>query len=173
MPAGVRPTPARVRETIFNILATQLRGAQVLDLYAGSGSLGIEALSRGAHSVVFVERQERAMRILQTNLSELGAQPQTRVERAEARTWQVRARRLGRKFDLAFVDPPYRSLGQPDAWPKLLAALKPLLNINSVAYCEAVQYPPATATSTWRIIRRGHCGEVRWIMLRPIPPGTS
>jgi 16S rRNA (guanine966-N2)-methyltransferase len=100
---GLRPTPDRVRETLFNWLAPLIEGARCLDLFAGSGALGIEALSRGAAEVVFVERQPLAVRQLRQNLAQLG-QASAQVIQADALVW------LGgqsRPFDVVFLDPPF------------------------------------------------------------------
>jgi 16S rRNA (guanine966-N2)-methyltransferase len=100
---GLRPTPDRVRETLFNWLAPVLPGARCLDLFAGSGALGIEALSRGAAEVVFVERQPQAVRALRENLGRLNAQG-ARVEAAEALAW---LRQPGTPFEIVLLDPPF------------------------------------------------------------------
>lgn len=107
-PGGVRPTSDRVREALFSLLG-ELCGLRVLDLYAGSGALGIEAISRGAESAVFVDRALTSLRVLQANLDSLGISERARVLRGDA---QGCVRRLGRareRFDLVFVDPPYAS----------------------------------------------------------------
>lgn len=105
---ATRPTADRVRESLFNVLAPLIADADVLDLFAGSGALGIEALSRGARSAVFVESDQGAVRVLRQNVSALGL-----VERAEVRPTSVATalRQLegtGRAFDVILLDPPYR-----------------------------------------------------------------
>jgi 16S rRNA (guanine966-N2)-methyltransferase len=99
----LRPTPDRVRETLFNWLAPVLPGARCLDLFAGSGALGIEALSRGAAKVVFVERQPLAVRALRDNLARLNAET-ARVEAVDALAW---LRQPGTPFEIVFLDPPF------------------------------------------------------------------
>jgi 16S rRNA (guanine966-N2)-methyltransferase len=114
----VRPTTDRVREAIFNALTSlrAVRGATVVDLFAGSGALGIEALSRGAAAVTFVERDAAALRAIRTNLEGTGlAGPAATVVRADAVRWLDGAA----PFDLALLDPPYAF----DGWPDLLARL--------------------------------------------------
>jgi 16S rRNA (guanine966-N2)-methyltransferase len=96
-----RPTADRVREALFSMLG-DVSGARVLDLYAGSGALGIEALSRGAHSAVFVERDPRAVAVIERNLASLGLEEQ--VVRQDAVRFLARAEGT---FDLVFCDPPY------------------------------------------------------------------
>ncbi len=105
--SGTRPTSDRVREALFAVL-TDVRGARVLDLFAGSGALGIEALSRGAAKVVFVERDGGAVRALKDNLTALGIEPvDAEVRHAEALRALDGARTREETYDLVFIDPPY------------------------------------------------------------------
>ena len=104
----IRPTPDRVRETLFNWLAARLPGARCLDLFAGSGALGLESLSRGAAHVTFVERDAAAARELRARLSEWGAT--RRRGRARGRVALSRRWRAGSQpFDIVFLDPPFDS----------------------------------------------------------------
>ncbi|HLY43318.1 MAG TPA: 16S rRNA (guanine(966)-N(2))-methyltransferase RsmD [Terracidiphilus sp.] len=108
-PAGLatRPTSDRLRETLFNVLAARIAGASFLDLYAGSGSVGIEALSRGAAHVGFVERAGPPLKVLRGNLERLGLASGFRVQ-AESVVGFLRGPRIGAaEFDLVFLDPPY------------------------------------------------------------------
>jgi 16S rRNA (guanine(966)-N(2))-methyltransferase RsmD len=102
---GLRPTSDRLRETLFNILAGRLAGAWVLDGYAGTGAVGIEALSRGAARVVFVERDARAARLVAENLAHCGVADGCAIIRADIA--RVRHPGGGRPFDLILLDPPY------------------------------------------------------------------
>jgi 16S rRNA (guanine966-N2)-methyltransferase len=108
----IRPTPDRVRETLFNWLQPNIEGARCLDLFAGSGALGIEALSRGADSAVLVERNPCVATYLQATLAALGASA-GEVRKLDA---QAFLRSAGQPFDLVFLDPPFAQ-----------AALEPLL----------------------------------------------
>jgi 16S rRNA (guanine(966)-N(2))-methyltransferase RsmD len=99
-----------VREALFSMLGTQVVDARVLDLFAGSGALGLEALSRGASEVTFVDSAPAAIRALRTNLETLGAE--AIVERRDARSFLGRASAAGRQYDLVFLDPPYRLAGR-------------------------------------------------------------
>ena len=101
---GLRPTADRVRETLFNWLQGRVAGARVLDLFAGSGALGLEALSRGAAEAVFVERAAPAVRALRDNLRLLGLAERARVVQGEARRYLAGA---SGPFDLVFLDPPF------------------------------------------------------------------
>ena len=101
-----RPTSDRVRENVFNIVAPWVEDARVLDVYAGSGAMGLEALSRGAASVVFVESDADAVRAIERNLDKLRLTGAT-IVRADASTGLAQEATAGRKYDLVLVDPPY------------------------------------------------------------------
>ncbi|MBO8142226.1 MAG: 16S rRNA (guanine(966)-N(2))-methyltransferase RsmD [Firmicutes bacterium] len=105
---STRPTPERVRESLFNILGPWLASARVLDLFAGTGALGIEALSRGACEAVFVERDARAVRVIRANLDHTGLSGRALVRTGDVFREIVRLSREGRTFDLVLADPPYR-----------------------------------------------------------------
>ncbi len=106
---ATRPTSDRVRESLFNILSYRIRGANVLDLFAGTGALGIEALSRGAKSAVFVDESKDALSVIRRNLEDCKLMEKARIIR-----WNI-ARNLNcltayeKQFDLVFMDPPYHS----------------------------------------------------------------
>ncbi len=113
-PSGrtTRPTSDRVKEALFSMLGP-LEGERVLDLFAGSGALGIEALSRGAAAAVFVERDARAARVLAENLELLGlGSERAEIRRTEAITALSRAREGEETYDLVLIDPPYRLAGE-------------------------------------------------------------
>jgi len=103
---ATRPTSDRVRENVFNIVAPWVEDARVLDLYAGSGAMGLEALSRGAAAVVFVEADRDAVRAIERNLDRLRLKGAT-VVRAGATTGLMQEAAAGRKYDLVLADPPY------------------------------------------------------------------
>ena len=104
---GLRPTSDRLRETLFNILGPSIHGARVLDGYAGTGAIGIEALSRGAAAVTFVERDPRAVKLIETNLSALGAGDAAKPVIIRAGLADAVTRLGGQVFDLIILDPPY------------------------------------------------------------------
>lgn len=101
-----RPTTDKVKESIFNIVQFDIEGRKVLDLFAGTGQLGIEALSRGAEKCVFVDRSREAVKVIQENLKTTGFESQSRVAAGDALSFLTSCRE---KFGLAFLDPPYAS----------------------------------------------------------------
>lgn len=103
----IRPTSDRVRESLFNVLTARVPGAAFLDLFAGSGAVGIEALSRGAASCVLVELVTSHLRIIEENLRTAGLSAGAEVIRRDARSAVHDLARRGRRFDLIFIDPPY------------------------------------------------------------------
>ncbi len=115
---GLRPTPDRVRETLFNWLAPVVHGAVVLDAFAGAGALGFEAASRGAGTVTLVERDPRVAALLRSQAAELASTDSLRVVTADVLTW-LREQPQSR-FDLVFIDPPY---ARPELRTGLLQAL--------------------------------------------------
>jgi 16S rRNA (guanine966-N2)-methyltransferase len=108
-PAGLatRPTSDRLRETLFNVLAPRIAQATFLDLYAGSGAVGLEALSRAARSVVFVERAPVALKALRANLTRLGLVSGFDIESGSVSAYLWRRRDSAEGFDIVFLDPPY------------------------------------------------------------------
>lgn len=110
-PAGLatRPTSDRLRETLFNVLAPRIRGARFLDLYAGSGAVGIEAVSRGAENVVLVERAVPALKVLRGNLEKLRVRSGVQVEAVSVGAFLRRVRPEAMQFDVVFLDPPYEA----------------------------------------------------------------
>jgi 16S rRNA (guanine966-N2)-methyltransferase len=147
---ATRPTADRVREALFSILGERVRDARVLDLFAGSGALGLEALSRGARAVTFVERAPAALKALRENLTALGADAV--VERAEALRWLRGAPGAVRQYDLVFLDPPYRraaELGAP-----LSELLPPVLAPGALVVAESDRRAPLELTITQTDERR-------------------
>ena len=121
---GTRPFGDRVKQTLFAVLEPDLAGATVLDLYAGSGAAGIEALSRGARHATFVERDAAAVRVIAANLARARVADRASVVRADVPGWLRGAGLAAGPFAVAVVDPPY---GQPDLLAETLEALGPLL----------------------------------------------
>ncbi len=161
--SGVRPPPDAVREQVFNILAGRLAGATVADLYAGSGSLGLEALSRGAARVEFVERSRRIAAGLRQAAAGLGAAGSMRVHAADAAGWLKR--QPPASFSLAFADPPYAAMAAPGARDLLLALLLRTIAPGGIAYLEGPTVA-ADGSGRWNIIRSGACGSASWMLLQ-------
>jgi 16S rRNA (guanine966-N2)-methyltransferase len=128
-----RPTSDRLRETLFNVISQQVPGSKFLDLYAGSGAVGIEALSRGAEVVYAVESNKKAVRIIEQNLNSLGITEQFELIDSDVATG---LRQLsGTEFDIVFVDPPYREHGAYEQAFRLLGDLK-LLAPDAIVIAE-------------------------------------
>jgi 16S rRNA (guanine966-N2)-methyltransferase len=163
---GLRPTPDRVRETLFNWLRWDVEGARCLDLYAGSGALGLEAASRGAARVVQVERDPRVAENLERNRRLLNADTVTVVRSEVGRFLEGRAE----PFDLAFLDPPFR-LGLVAPSCQALETgdwLAPRAKIYIETELGALDgLPPA-----WQTLRSGKAGEVRYYLLERNPDRT-
>lgn len=153
--AGLRPTPDRVRETLFNWLGQRLAGLSCVDLFAGSGALGFEARSRGAARVVLVERDRRVFEQLRRTAAELGGEG-IEIVNADALAWLALP---GERYDVAFVDPPYASgLAAP-----ALAALEARLNPGARVYVEAPA-DFAAPSARWARLREGAAGAVRFAL---------
>ncbi|HET7369689.1 MAG TPA: 16S rRNA (guanine(966)-N(2))-methyltransferase RsmD [Gammaproteobacteria bacterium] len=152
---GLRPTPDRVRETLFNWLAPRLPGAQCLDLFAGSGALGFEALSRGAGRAVFVERDRDVAHNIQANLDQLDA------ARGEVTDQGAQAYLAGKPepFDIVFLDPPFGSGLLEETLPQLPGRLRPDARIY-IEYPAGASQPPMPAG--WRMLRESRAGQVRF-----------
>ncbi len=136
--AATRPTSDRVREALFSILADRVGGARVLDLFAGSGALGLEALSRGADSVTFVDDAAPAIRAVKANLAALDAA--ATVRQTDALRFLAAASGNGAQYDLIFLDPPYRH-AERLAHP-LSEALPAVLAPGAVAVAESDRRAP-------------------------------
>jgi 16S rRNA (guanine966-N2)-methyltransferase len=157
---GLRPTPDRVRETLFNWLGQDLSGASTLDLYAGSGALTLEAQSRGARLSVAVDRSRDVIKALRHAADTIGmAGVETHVGDAAAFLG-----REARRFDVVFLDPPFAD----DSWAALFDALPPRLADNARVYAEAgmrLAPPPG-----WATLRHAKAGHVHYHLLALAPP---
>ncbi|MGN2249261.1 16S rRNA (guanine(966)-N(2))-methyltransferase RsmD [Frateuria sp. GZRe14] len=156
---GLRPTPERVRETLFNWLAPVIGGVQALDLCAGTGALGIEALSRGAAAVRFVERDARAATALRENLARLKTEGTVTVADAAAFLEGAPV-----PFGLVFLDPPFAA----DLWPVLAQRLEERgwLTAQAWIYVESPRDQVPSLPSNWALHREGRAGEVRHALYR-------
>jgi 16S rRNA (guanine966-N2)-methyltransferase len=156
---GLRPTPDRVRETLFNWLAPVIAGAHCLDLFAGTGALGIEALSRGAAAVDFVEADAPLARLLRENLERL-KQSAGRVIHGDALRFLAETHA---RYDVVFLDPPF-SAGLWDAAAQALETHGCLR--ESWIYVEAPLDASVHVPANWTLHRDGHAGAVRYELYR-------
>jgi 16S rRNA (guanine966-N2)-methyltransferase len=163
---GLRPTPDRVRETLFNWLGQDLAGLCCLDLFAGSGALGLEAASRGAQQVWLVETDRRALRSIGEVIARLAA-TQVRLVAGDALSALTQAQSTGQRFDLVFLDPPF---GQ--GWlDKVMPRLATVLADDARIYIEAEQALSADQIkqwlgSDWSAIKADRAGQVFYHLLR-------
>ena len=153
---GLRPTPDRVRETLFNWLGQDLTGKHCLDLFAGSGALGFEAASRGAKHVTMVERDAAALQALRANSEALQATA-VEVVRADALEFLKNHRS---RYDVVFLDPPFAD----DCWPQLLTGVPAILAHGGLVYCERAQ--ALDALQGWDVVKSGRAGQVSHQLLK-------
>jgi len=165
---AIRPTPDRVRETLFNWLQQYLSGARCMDLFAGSGALGLEALSRGASRVVFVDTSSDAIIALRDNVTRFGAAGAEFVVNDAQR--QVRS--PGGPFDVVFLDPPFDS-GLAGSLLASLAASHCLAR-GALVYVELPRRTPLPGLPDgWSVHRQGQAGEVGYYLLSTTAQGLS
>lgn len=171
---AIRPTQDRVREALFNILAPEMAGAEFLDLFAGSGAVGIEALSRGAASATFVERSRLHLESLNANLRSLDSGGlSTSVIAADVYRWI--ASYSGPGFTIAFADPPY-ALGEERGYASVLAALaaRGVVRPDGLFIAEMTSVQRAEETPGWDLLRDRTYGKTRLsIWRRLIEPKTQ
>lgn len=163
---GVRPTPDRVRQTVFDWLAPRIEGARCLDLFAGSGALGLEALSRGAGSVRFVETGREQIAKISAAVAQLGGSDRAEVRLADAMIELAHPKDV---FDVVFLDPPYASGLLERALPLLPRLLKPDARI----YVEwpGEERPPTPEGYTW--LREKSAGRVSFGLLTHTQEGRA
>ena len=156
---GLRPSADRVRETLFNWLGQDLSGKRCLDLFAGSGALGFEALSRGAASLVMVEKSRKVCAALRRNAELLGAK-NLQLHCADALEFATAAADdADARFDVVFLDPPFDSTLLAQALP----LLRPLLRPGARVYVEsAAAFAPSDG---WRVLRQGRAGQVHYTLV--------
>jgi len=158
--ADLRPTPDRMRETLFNWLGQDLTGKTCLDLFAGSGALGFEAASRGAKQVVMVERDAQIFRALQATQTLLGA-GQVELARADALAFlQSDARR----YDVVFLDPPYHL----NLLPRVLPLLPGHLASGACVYLESDRQPELP--EGYEVLRQSRAGRVHGLQIKWVRP---
>jgi 16S rRNA (guanine(966)-N(2))-methyltransferase RsmD len=200
---GLRPTPDRVRETLFNWLGATVEGATVLDLFAGTGALGFEAASRGAQRVTMVEADPVAWRSLCRIRERLHCEHQVEIVRADAHRWLATAAERGLRFDLILLDPPFGR-----GWiAAVMAQIRWLIAAGGRVYVEAESPWPVTpsqltgppghqasalpgraagyasgekalvdqrfAVADWQVVRAARAGQVHYHLLEPAPPSGA
>jgi 16S rRNA (guanine966-N2)-methyltransferase len=160
---GLRPTPDRVRETLFNWLQADLPGSRCLDLFAGTGALGLEAASRGAAAVLLVDRSPRAVAHLRSLVSTLGDDGRVRVLESEGLVFLESIRE---RFDVVFLDPPFGAglVGPACDLLQRCGVVSP----GGCVYVESELDPPALGLpGPWLVHRSGRAGAVRYYLVRP------
>ena len=162
----IRPTTDQVKEALFNIVQFEVAGCEFLDLFAGSGAVGLEALSRGAKSVTFVERERRHLAVLKENVGGFRV-PSTAVDVVAADAYRWIERYAGPGFTIGFADPPY-ALGEEKGYASVLATLAARGVIREgglfIAEMTAVQKPEETPG--WELVRDRTYGKTRICMWR-------
>ena len=173
VPSGdaVRPTQDRVREALFSMLQFELQGANVLDLVAGSGSVGLEALSRGASRATFVELAPRHAACLQANIAAVGAGARCTVVKADVYAWLAAA--AGCAFDVAYADPPYE-LGAEKGYARVLALLaeRDVVKAGGLFIAEMKGHQTPDESPLWDLVRDRVYGQTRLAVYRrklPLP----
>jgi 16S rRNA (guanine966-N2)-methyltransferase len=160
---GLRPTSERIRETLFNWLAPRIDGARCLDLFAGSGALGLEALSRGAAETVFVEKSHTAARVLSRNIATLGTVDAT-VCNVDA--FEFLRSEAARDFDIVFLDPPFGA-DMLDDLCRLLDEV-PVFASGAQVYLEEDRArPELILPQGWQVMKSRNAGNVRYSLVTP------
>ena len=160
----LRPTPNRIRETLFNWLSVPVKGARCLDLFAGTGALGFEALSRGAAELILIEKHSGCLKQLETACHELNCKAQTQIFNKEALQWLKQTASYS-PFDIIFIDPPFNE----NLWPPTLASLIKYHHIHesSLIYLEAPStWQPADHFNEWTILKSQSAGEVSYYLIK-------
>lgn len=162
---AVRPTQDRVREALFSMLQFELGGASFLDLFAGSGAVGLEALSRGAARAVFVELSPRHVACVKANIALVGAEARVSVVRADAYAWLASAAPLA--FDVAYADPPYE-LGAERGYARMLALLaeRGVVKEGGLFIAEMKSHQAPDVSPLWELCRDRAYGHTRLAVYR-------
>ena len=162
---AIRPTQDRVRAALFNILSPVVAGSEFLDLFAGTGAVGLEALSRGARRATFVEADSRHLAALRSNLEKVGASDRADVVRADAYRWA--ANYSGEGFSLAFADPPY-ALGEERGYASVLETLASsgVVREGGLFIAEMTAVQRTEETPGWELVRDRTYGRTRLCIWR-------
>ncbi len=166
---AIRPTQDRVREALFNMLQTETPGADFLDLFAGSGAVGIEALSRGANSVTFVEQNGKHLESLKKNLASLDPRGEKRTQIVRADANRYLGSYAGAGFSIGFADPPY-ALGEEKGYASVLKTLaeKGVVREGGLFAAEMTSVQRAEETPGWELVRDRTYGKTRLCFWRRI-----
>jgi 16S rRNA (guanine(966)-N(2))-methyltransferase RsmD len=163
---SLRPTSDRVKESMFNILQDDIVGKVVLDLFAGTGNLGIEALSRGAKKTIFVEKGRQALRLIQRNLTQFGLEERSEILPKDANRAIGILKQKGESFDLILMDPPYEK--------GLIQKTLMTLNSHQIYHKDSIlviehnrREPPSTVMEGWNLIRQRRIGDTLISFLTP------
>ncbi len=163
---SLRPTSDRVKESIFNILREEIEGRMVLDLFAGTGNLGIEALSRGARKAIFVEKRRHALGLIQRNLAQFGLEERSEVLPMDTNRAIGILKQRGKTFDLIFMDPPYEK--------GLIEIILTRLNSHPIYHRDSIlviehhrREPLPPIPYGWNLIRQRQMGETVISFLTP------
>ena len=164
---AIRPTQDRVREALFNILAPEIAGAEFLDLFSGSGAVGLEAISRGAKGATFVEANRRHLSVLKENLSSLCPTASATVVAADCYRWI--SSYSGPGFTIGFADPPY-ALGEERGYASVLSTLaeRGVIRLGGLFVAEMTAVQKAEATPGWELLRDRTYGKTRLCIWRRI-----
>jgi 16S rRNA (guanine966-N2)-methyltransferase len=166
---GLRPTSDRIRETLFNWLAPYIQSSHCLDLFAGSGALGLEALSRGAISVSFVETNKQACQNIKNALQELNA-PQGKTYQQNALQF-IKEQDIN-KFTIIFIDPPYANLKLHELMLLLEQQFDKERN-NLIFYEHNTALDPSKLLQNWKVEKQKKAGKVFYYLLKRLPANTS
>ena len=163
---SLRPTSDRVKESMFNILQDDIVGKVVLDLFAGTGNLGIEALSRGAKKTIFVEKGRQALRLIQRNLTQFGLEERSEILPKDANRAIGILKQKGESFDLILMDPPYQK--------GLIQKTLMKLNSHQIYHKDSIlviehnrREPLSTVMEGWNLIRQRRIGDTLISFLTP------
>jgi 16S rRNA (guanine966-N2)-methyltransferase len=163
---SLRPTSDRVKESMFNILQDDIVGKVVLDLFAGTGNLGIEALSRGAKKTIFVEKGRQALRLIQRNLTQFGLEERSEILPKDANRAIGILKQKGESFDLILMDPPYEK--------GLIQKTLMTLNSHQIYHKDSIlviehnrREPLSTVMEGWNLIRQRRIGDTLISFLTP------
>jgi len=172
--AATRPTSDKVRQALFNILGERTAGSRFLDLFAGSGAVGLEALSRGAGSAVFVEKSRPALDALRANLRALGAEGRSEIIPRDFRAALKRLEETGDPFDLVFADPPYRMFSSRAGGMCLSAFLSgAILRPAGLMILESFARDRPPVGEGLRLLRRAEYGQTALSFFCPAPDAEN